>query len=71
MTSKVEKEATVFNEKYPVGTAVRYWPGQRHGKGCESKTRTRATIIGNHTAVVWLEDHSACVALSHVQPIED
>jgi hypothetical protein len=57
-----------WNRRFPVGTRVRYWTGVREGLGKISKTRTVAQVLGGHTAVVWLEDHNACVALSHVEP---
>lgn len=69
MPSNEQKKAEEFNKKYPIGTPVRYWPGARHGKGCESKTRTDAQLLGNHTAVVWVENFPACLALSHIAPI--
>jgi hypothetical protein len=58
-----------WNRRFPVGTRVRYWTGVREGLGKVSKTRTVAQVLEGHTAVVWLEDHIACVALSHVEPI--
>lgn len=67
MTKKLQAEIDRFNKKCPVGGKVRYWTGLREGDGALSKTRTEATHLGNHTAVVWIEGHSACIALSHVQ----
>ncbi|MFF1684656.1 hypothetical protein [Streptomyces sp. NPDC058254] len=32
----------------------------------ETATRSAATVLGGHTAVVWVEGHSACIALSHI-----
>jgi hypothetical protein len=64
-----QKLASKFNERFPIGTTVRYWTGVRgQGLGKISKTRTEAQVIGGHTAVVWLEDQTGCVALSHVEP---
>lgn len=65
----LEKEVAAFNEKNPVGTSVQYWPGERRGEGRESTTRTKAYLLGNHTPVVWVVDHPACIALTHVLPI--
>ena len=39
-----ERAMTRFNERYPVGTPVRYWPGVREGEGRESVTRTPAWL---------------------------
>jgi hypothetical protein len=35
-----------------------------------ARTRTRACVIGGHTAVVWLEGITGCVALSRVTAVE-
>lgn len=58
--------AAVWNLVVPVGTPVRYWTGAREGEGKPSKTRSEAQLLGGHTAVVWVEGHSGCIALSHV-----
>jgi hypothetical protein len=57
-----------WNERFPVGTPVRYWTGARVGHGQKGKTRTLAEGLNGHTAVLWLEGVSGCVALSHIQP---
>jgi len=64
-----ERLVADFNARTPVGTSVRYWTGMREGEGKVSTTRTPAHVLGGHTAVVWLEGVSGCVALSHVEPI--
>lgn len=69
MSKEQKEEVDVFNERFPVGTPVRYWPGARHGKGCESKTRTKAQLLGGHTSVVWVEGFPACLALSHIETL--
>ena len=66
MTKKLQTEIDRFNKKCPVGGKVRYWTGLREGDGIDSKTRTEAQALGSHTAVVWVEGHSSCIALSHV-----
>lgn len=63
------RKVSTFNIYHPVGTPVRYWTGALEGEGVESKTTTPAQLLGGHTAVVWVEGHAACVALSHVLPI--
>jgi hypothetical protein len=66
-----EASATVeaWNARHPVGTRVRYWTGLREGEGVESATRSRASVLGGHTAVVWVEGEAACNALTHVEAI--
>lgn len=58
-----EREVRAWNAKYPVGTAVQYraYPGAPPEL---SVTRTHAEVLGDHTAVVWLEGKAGCVALS-------
>lgn len=69
VTKKLQAEIDRFNKKCPVGGKVRYWTGLREGEGVESTTRSEAQAIGNHTAVVWVEGHSACITLSHIELI--
>lgn len=63
------KLAAKFNERFPVGTRVRYWTMDREGVGKESATRSLAEVLSGHTAVVWLEGVSGCVSLSHIEPM--
>lgn len=35
----------------------------------QTATRSEAQTLGGHTDVVWVEGHSACIALTHVDPI--
>ena len=60
-----------FNTNYKVGTTVNYWPGVRQLEGgIRSTTRSKAELLGGHTSVVWVQGHSACIALSHIQPLK-
>ncbi|MER6191815.1 hypothetical protein [Streptomyces cyaneofuscatus] len=68
-------EVTVdrWNAQYPVGTPVTAHPGFRpetDPKGTQLITRTRsaASVLSGHTAVVWVEGHSSCIKLTHVYP---
>lgn len=63
-------QAELWNEQFPPGTPVHYWPGIRVGAGRASKTRTDAWVMGGHTAVVAVEGFSGGIALAHVQPVE-
>lgn len=70
-TVKVKKIVRRFNQRYPVGTRIRYWTGlKNYGPGAETTTRTPAEILGGHTPVVWVDGHAACIALTHVEPID-
>lgn len=56
-----------FNEVCPIGTPVIYWPGERQkDNGRESRTRSKAWLLGGHTPVVMVEGYAGGIALSHV-----
>ncbi|WP_327333676.1 hypothetical protein [Streptomyces anulatus] len=62
-----------WNARYPIGTPVTAYPGCRpedDPKCTQLTTRTRsaAAVLGDHTAVVWVDGHSACISLTHVDP---
>lgn len=69
---KREAEAAeLWNRLHPVGTPVVAYPGfrpevDRNATRIVTSTRSKATVLGGHTAVVWVHGHSACIALSHV-----
>ncbi|MEV6737942.1 hypothetical protein AB0N14_13805 [Streptomyces sp. NPDC051104] len=64
-------EAEAWNLAHPVGTPVIAYPGFRPEDDPDATrivttTRSKATVLGGHTAVVWVHGHSACIALSHI-----
>lgn len=67
--------ADEWNELYPVGTPVTaYPPGARPEDAppatcLVTRTRSRASVLGGHTDVVWVHGHGACIALTHIDPI--
>jgi len=70
-----ELTAADWNARYPVGTPVAAYPGCRpegdpNGERLVTRTRSRASTLGGHTPVVWVDGHSACIALTHVDAIE-
>ncbi|MGW0626495.1 hypothetical protein [Streptomyces sp. NPDC002758] len=67
------EQATVdaWNAAHPVGTPVVAYPCGRpedfpNDERIVTTTRSKATVLGGHTAVVWVHGHSACIALTHV-----
>lgn len=62
-----------WNARYPIGTPVTAYPGVRPedgpGECLTTRTRSEAQVLGGHTAVVWVDGHGACIALTHVDPI--
>lgn len=72
--AELQRRVDEFNARYPVGTPVLAYPGARpedHGDVTRLVTRTRskATVLGGHTDVVWVDGHSACIALTHIDVI--
>jgi hypothetical protein len=68
--------AAEFNALYEVGTPVFAYPGCRpedhpNDKRLVTRTRSEAQVLGGHTAVVWVEDYSSCIALSHVDVVSE
>lgn len=66
---RAQKVVDKWNKAHPVGTKVRIWPGIREGDGIETATKSAASVLGAHTAVVWTEARPDCIALSHVKVI--
>lgn len=64
-----EAAVEAWNAANPVGVPVRFWTGLRTGEGAESVTRSKASVLGGHTAVVWVEGEGSCIALTHVMRI--
>lgn len=59
-----------FNEQVPVGTMLRYWRGEKKGEPSGvGKMHHKATMMGGHTAVAWIEDCSGAIALTHVEVV--
>jgi hypothetical protein len=68
--------AEQWNALYPVGTPVLAYPGARpedfpNDRRLVTRTRSRASVLGGHTDVVWVDGHSACIALTHIDVITE
>ncbi|MER7053391.1 hypothetical protein [Streptomyces sp. NPDC000351] len=67
--------AEQWNKLHPVGTLVFAYPGCRPEDGADtrlvSRTRSKASVLGGHTDVVWVDGHSACISLTHVDPVSE
>jgi hypothetical protein len=68
---RVNATADAWNAAHKVGTPVIAYPGGRpedfpNDERIFTTTRSRATVLGGHTAVVWVHGHSACIALTHI-----
>lgn len=70
--TRVDEQELVeqWNRYHPVGTLVRYWRMDRRGEPSGTgKTRSRAWLLGGHSAVVLIEGTSGGIALSHVDVV--
>jgi len=67
--AQAEADVAEFNENVPVGSSVVYWKGVRAGAGEAGKTTHPAFVLATNIAVVWIDTHHACVALTHVTPV--
>ena len=68
--SQLKHQIDDWNSQYPVGTAVRFHPVIGGPAYRERKTRTEAYVLSGHTACIFLEGESGCVALDACEPID-
>ncbi len=60
-----------WNDLYPVGTLIEYHPVIGESKHRIRRTRSEASILSNHTVVVFLEDETGCVAIEACIPVKE
>ncbi len=65
--NQLKADCIVWNHEHPVGTAVIYHPVIGEKPGRETKTTTAAYVLGGHTAVLFVEGESGCVALDAIE----
>jgi hypothetical protein len=68
-TAELVEQCDQWNQQHPVGTLVEYHPVIDAPEHRLRKTRSRASVLSGHTAVVFLEDESGCVALDACVPV--
>lgn len=56
-----------FNHAIAVGDWIRYREIKGEGDGKLYRTKTPASVLGGHSAVVWLEGKSGCVCCDHCE----
>jgi hypothetical protein len=66
--AQLQRDCAIFNKAFPVGSEVLY--EEVIGVTGEKRytTRSYASILSGHTAVVWLEGKSGCVCIDHCKP---
>lgn len=65
--------ADEWNERHPIGTAVRYWPllNPRGGAPFDSRTRSEAWGLGHGQPVVLIEGRSGGMCLDHLEVLAE
>jgi hypothetical protein len=58
-----------WNASYPIGTTIEYHPIIGEPEHRIRTTRSEAQVLSGHTAVVWLNGESGCVALDACVPV--
>jgi hypothetical protein len=66
--ARQQRRVDDWNRAHPVGTPVTV--RKDAGEILETRTRSRAELLGGHTAVIWLDNVRGCYALERVQPAE-
>jgi len=56
-------KCTAWNQQHPIGTEVWFSPVMGGATVRMRKTRSEAYVLSGHTAVLFLEGESGCVAL--------
>lgn len=64
------KEVYDFNARVSVGDVIEYSEVIGMAETRRFKTATPAEVLSGHTAVVWLEGKSGCVAVSHCELVK-
>lgn len=68
--SKNSVTAAQFNAQHPVGTRVRYWSWTREGEGVLSRTRAEAVVLAHGVSVVAVDGRAGCIALTHIEVVD-
>lgn len=67
--AKLQKAVDDWNQSIKVGDEIEYYPLTDEPTCTRHKTRSEAIVLSGHTAVVWLEGRSGCVALDHCKRV--
>jgi len=61
-------EVDAFNAIMGVGDPIDYWEILGEGDPKRYTTRAPAEVLSGHTAVVWVNEKSGCLSISHCLP---
>jgi hypothetical protein len=62
-----QRQCDRWNKQCAVGSLVRFYPVTGRAEYRLRRTRSEAYMLSGHTAVVFLEGESGCVALDNVK----
>lgn len=62
-------QSAAWNLAHSIGTRVRYFPVVDGIRYVETTTRSEAFVLSGHTAVVFIEGVSGCVALDALEVV--
>lgn len=68
-TEELYKTVNAWNKQFPIGTPVNV--RRDDGRITETTTRSPASVLSGHTAVIWLDGISGCYDLSRVTAREE
>jgi hypothetical protein len=66
--AQLQRDCDIFNKAFPVGSDLLYEDVIGVTGEKPYKTRSEASVLSGHTAVVWLEGKSGCVCIDHCRP---
>ena len=67
--STPHKAVAEWNRHNDVGELITY--RRDDGSIVRTRTSTPAAVLGNHTAVIWLQGIAGCVALERVKSVRE
>lgn len=68
--AQLQSQCDAWNEKHAEGVLVSYESVVGEGETHLGKSISPAEVLGGHSAVIWLEGKSGCVALDHCKVVE-
>lgn len=60
-----------FNARHAIGAQFMAYKGVRGESPITATLRAPAQLLGGHTPVAWLDGISGCIALTHLDPVEE
>ncbi|WP_405124290.1 hypothetical protein [Pseudomonas alloputida] len=68
---QLQAQCNAWNRANPSGTLVAYESIKGQGETSRHTTIGEAMVLNGHSAVIWLQGKSGCVALDHCTPVQE